>query len=273
MTTANKWMIAAPLSLLLMITNYGSLAAAGPITHAYLAERFLDYFPLDNPGDIESFMLGTLFPDIRYIAKIDRAKTHYEGITLDAVINEPSPFIAGMKFHSWVDDRRSSLFRNNYVYDALPKKLDTKAKVALVKLIEDQIVFGMYNGRHCRRFLHNIIQEELEWGIAKSDVNKWHDTLLLYFKLSPANIVSLLSLYDVAVIWFTREDASYWSDLIEASSHQDPFQEHVTDLLNHLETLIREELCCIIHHYTDQPPAHVRQARLKENHRGHKEFF
>ena len=82
------------------------LHAAGPITHAFLAELFFKQFPKYDSEEQKAFRLGTLFPDVRYLGTIPREETHFPEMTLEEVLEETNPFLAGMKFHSYVRKER-----------------------------------------------------------------------------------------------------------------------------------------------------------------------
>ena len=77
---------------------------AGPIGHIVLALSLLNG-PLADK-DRAAFMLGTTFPDIRYLGVIERGKTHNNHATWQNVQTESSSFKAGMDFHALVDRGR-----------------------------------------------------------------------------------------------------------------------------------------------------------------------
>lgn len=76
---------------------------AAPITHLVLAEKIFDEDL--SLFDRKEFLLGTLFPDIRYLKTIDHDKTHFNNLKITDLAGGNS-FLAGAKFHSIVDDAR-----------------------------------------------------------------------------------------------------------------------------------------------------------------------
>lgn len=64
----------------------------------------------------EAFLVGTLFPDIRYITHFPREKTHFNVNSLKEVGETSSPFDAGMKFHAWVDRVREEFVISSGIY-------------------------------------------------------------------------------------------------------------------------------------------------------------
>ena len=76
---------------------------AAPITHIALTEKIFNN--IFHNYDKKEFIIGTSFPDIRYLGTIDREKTHLSVNNLEN-INDKSSFISGMKFHALVDKVR-----------------------------------------------------------------------------------------------------------------------------------------------------------------------
>jgi len=71
------------------------------ITHIVLTSKVFDQtFVKFNKSE---FYIGTIFPDIRYLGVIDRAKTHFADVTLDSVLGAKTSFLAGLLFHNLVD--------------------------------------------------------------------------------------------------------------------------------------------------------------------------
>jgi len=73
---------------------------AAPVSHVVYA---LEYLKVHPEYEKYKFLRGTVFPDIRYVADIERPLTHPEGVTLDKVDAEADSWRAGFLFHNWVD--------------------------------------------------------------------------------------------------------------------------------------------------------------------------
>ena len=73
---------------------------AASVSHIVYA---LEYLKEHSEYDKYKFLRGTVFPDIRYVADIERSLTHPEGVTLDKVDAEADSWRAGFLFHNWVD--------------------------------------------------------------------------------------------------------------------------------------------------------------------------
>ncbi len=73
--------------------KWGFMMAA-PVGHLYLAIQILSG-PLCEVKE-RDFLIGTLFPDIRYPAQIARELTHKSHVTWQEIINEKDPFMQGI---------------------------------------------------------------------------------------------------------------------------------------------------------------------------------
>jgi|GEM_PF-5667523 hypothetical protein len=80
-----------------------------PLTHHHFALLFLRYASL-NEEQRRAFLVGTQFPDIRFIAGGELLKnrllTHPAVNSLNEITGQQSPYIAGKLLHSYVDDKR-----------------------------------------------------------------------------------------------------------------------------------------------------------------------
>jgi len=86
----------------------------GSITHLAYAERYLRKNPT---RDLKKFILGTIFPDIRYIARIERDLTHKKfrpNLNLSAL----DSFKAGWKLHIYLDSQWNKIVKNSRFYDS-----------------------------------------------------------------------------------------------------------------------------------------------------------
>lgn len=146
---------------------------AGLTTHIALTEKvftklFTDY---DKPG----FIVGTSFPDIRYLNVVEREQTHLSNITLEDIKNEPNSFMAGFKFHSLVDEVRERFIVSKGVYDLLPSsRLTTQA----LKIYEDRLLFNKINGQEeVAKYFDRILPEELEFDVPEIKISEWHQII------------------------------------------------------------------------------------------------
>lgn len=153
---------------------------ATPITHIVLTEKIFDRFFKDKLR--KDFFIGTLFSDIRYLKVIDRNKTHYGNLTLNDLKKDDS-FLAGVKFHSILDAAREKYIVANDVYSLCP---ESEHITQSLKLLED-VIFYQYieDWNEYINYLNKILPSEINFGIAKKDIQKWHSLLQQYFQKQP----------------------------------------------------------------------------------------
>lgn len=170
---------------------------AGPIAHVMLALSILPKLLPEQDAktliltdkNIKEFVLGSTFPDIRYITKnIKREDTHFKNITLEIVrekIRENKFFQAGVIFHSFVDELRDKYMNKKNVYKIMPR---SENAVRAIKFLEDNILYKkIQNKNQVIKYFDTILDEELkfytsEGCIYKSDVKNWHKLMQTYFE-------------------------------------------------------------------------------------------
>ncbi len=219
----------------IFFTNF-FVEASGPISHAYLSKRFFEYYPKYTHEEKKAFMIGSLFPDIRYLGTTHREETHFENVTIQEILDEKSPFLAGMKFHSYVDIVRENCVIKDKVYEQLAD-ISTKNMTTFLKFVEDEIIYSQIsNWEDCVEMLSDIAADELQWGINDSTIRKWHNLLALFFSNPPSTVVFLLNLDSIGVLEFSKEEVAYWSRVLKPVAQNPKMQRYVKELLNHFET-------------------------------------
>ncbi|KKQ32333.1 MAG: hypothetical protein US49_C0010G0033 [candidate division TM6 bacterium GW2011_GWF2_37_49] len=130
--------------------------------------------------DKKSFIIGTSFPDIRYLNVIDRKKTHIKNVSWDQILQEKNPFKIGYLFHSFVDQLFDDFMIKQNIYEKLPKSQFTPQSF---KLFADKVLY-----KRMRRQLpgiidcfDDVISEELSFEIKREDIIRWHSFLKKYF--------------------------------------------------------------------------------------------
>jgi hypothetical protein len=153
---------------------------AAPITHIALTEKIFDKFFKNKKK--KDFFIGTLFPDIQYLKVIDRNKTHYNNLVLNDLEKDNS-FLTGVKFHSILDIAREKFIVANNVYSLCP---ESKYITQSLKLLEDEIFYQhIEDWNEYIDYLNEILPDEINFGVAKSDIKKWHLLLQQYFLKQP----------------------------------------------------------------------------------------
>jgi len=148
-----------------------------PLMHIALAIIALKG-PFNNTNK-KDFILGTSFPDIRYLKVIDRKQTHVKDIVWNRIDQKQSNFKLGYLFHSWIDNIFDEFIRNNDI----PKKLQSKTySTQSFKFFADKIIYNKMKSSFAEVdcYFDDINKEELSFGIQKEAVMQWHKWILKY---------------------------------------------------------------------------------------------
>lgn len=161
---------------------------AGAISHVVYAEKALATFLSTSNKDL--FLIGTLFPDIRTPAKLERKKTHPLNLYLDDVRAEQDPFTAGLLFHSVIDEARENFVIKQKVYDLIPEIYSSH--IAL-KVCEDRYLYSKISSWEALAQLNDTIYEpELRFGVLRPIIVQWHEMHRKLFRESITEVGSPL---------------------------------------------------------------------------------
>ncbi len=156
---------------------------AAPVAHIFCALALLNSGKL-KVDDKQAFILGTSFPDIRYLDVIERAETHKKNVTWDDVVNAPSSFEAGMLLHALLDHVRENYVEIHHLYDQLP---NNPYRTHVLKFFEDILLYDyVTEWPHIITYFDTIAQEEKKYGIAMPYLRIWHKLLQQYISQHPS---------------------------------------------------------------------------------------
>lgn len=144
---------------------------AGPVTHIVLALQALALMPDKNP---QEFIIGTSFPDIRYLGVISREQTHFNNspISFDEVKREQDSFKAGMMFHVLVDQVREQEVIKQGLYGMIPRStyagsvLKLNEDILLHKYLQDLPLICSY--------FDTVLDQERAFGVDQQYLRAWH---------------------------------------------------------------------------------------------------
>ncbi len=207
--------------------------AAAPLTHLVIAEEYLAHHP---EMERKAFLVGTVFPDIRYLGNVTRSETHEFGLTLTDISECASSFRAGMKLHSFVDEIRENLVTQWKIYDIL-KDVEGKHHATLLKLIEDEILYDRVDVSDFLPLFYQIDENETEFGITSPQAQKWHLFVVGYLNQKPSKLLSFLAESDRPFLNVPHETVKTWSDQLPLLVNQENIQNYVRDLHAHFSLL------------------------------------
>lgn len=207
------------------------LYSAGPITHVALGQKWLSYeAPNYTDEQKKLFLLGTVFPDIRYLGVIKREQTHYKGVTLSAIRKTSSPFQQGVLFHSFVDEFREKWVKEHKT-EAKLTDVAVNQKHTFLKIIEDQINYSEQSWGSFRQYLMSIPADEKQYGIDDKALSEWHAGLTLYFTASPMVLLTQFSLLEKDIFTIKASAVKQWATLLPEYVERTEMKQHVADMM------------------------------------------
>lgn len=209
--------------------------AAGPLTHAYLSELFFDHFPKYTEEEKNQFRAGTLFPDIRYLGGILREETHFDSMTLNEILSEPSPFIAGVKFHSYVDSTREDYVSRSQIYEHV-REIQMPHMASFLKIVEDEILFPKNSWDAWIEALQKIYPEELQWNIKKKSIRKWHLWMNASFAQSPSASIAFFVSAGEPFLNIPHDELILWNLSLIPLANSEGLLQYTESLIEHFET-------------------------------------
>lgn len=157
---------------------------ASQITHVTYGQLVLDKF-LKGRKDLSprDFFIGTLFPDIRYRAKLTKDKTHVSINRIDDLRTMQTSFGVGLHIHCLIDAERERVVKKLGFYNIFP--LDVFTSYAM-KFVEDEFTYRRFaDWERVKGYLNYIVDEE-KMFTPEEVVRDWHRGLQGYFSEPPS---------------------------------------------------------------------------------------
>lgn len=213
----------------------GFVNAAAPATHVVFAEMWLDANHIHDPIVRSEFIVGTLFPDIRYLGTIDRDQTHESKITPEKIRNADTYFRGGMRLHVFVDVKREKFIKKYGTYSHLndiPKDL----RVLFLKILEDEILWNDCEWSRIIEMLQVIYPEQLlyvDQGIAEY----WHQKMSLSLGQRPSLFLKQLADNNQGFLKADAETIKLWAEILSDYAADPYFIKYTYNLKEHLFSL------------------------------------
>jgi hypothetical protein len=232
-----KYFIFWIITIVSIITHI-SLIPAGPVTHGLLGYLWLDQCGIHySQKQQNNFIIGNLFPDIRHPAELPRNITHEVDISLADIYHQTDGFLAGKKFHAWVDDARESFMnpeRKQSLY-ALFSDVPESDLSLFVKFLEDEVLFSRANWNRVRSAITTINPNELKFPISITTLKEWHQLILDHFTYSPHAIFDQLAKANQPYGVIKPSIVNSWSKALSFYSQLPEVQCHVQDLMHYFK--------------------------------------
>jgi hypothetical protein len=209
---------------------------AGPITHIVLTDKiFNQFFSNFNKNE---FLIGTSFPDIRYLTNsIDRDTTHFNGTNLNLKsLDKDNSFIAGAQFHVIVDEVREQYIVNNNLYNLVP---ESKYLTQCIKGLEDELLYEKINTWQdiSQSLNNNIPYDNIPFKLDKVYIDKWYSALREYFAFSPTPESRERF---ITQIGFSKQDAFLINKLISEVKQNEEVKNIIYGLFDRFLILLEE---------------------------------
>jgi hypothetical protein len=224
-------------SFVLFLCSYTPLSA-GPVIHALLTDHFFRLVPKYDDSEKEAFRAGSLFSDIRYLGQLSCTDS-YSNATLQDILNEPSPFIAGMMFHDLVDSLRENFVVQGNHHQLLAD-LSIEHPSTYLKFLEDEIIFPSLEKSHWKDLVKNIHPDERLWGVDEEVLKRWHYLLDLSFSYYPSTLIFLAHLKGKGLLNVSPEELAIWYATFEPTAKRDDVKTYVTNLFKMFASQVKQ---------------------------------
>jgi hypothetical protein len=197
---------------------------AAPITHIVYAQIFVKH----RTFNIEDFIRGTSFPDIRYLGVIERENTHAKISNISQISNDSS-FKAGMDFHSFIDIKREEILEKEVLY---AENSGRKMFKTALKFYEDEIFYKeLASTDKIIRAFNTAHEHEKTFNIPNTSLIKWHKLLQKYIAQKPNNLIREELLHE---IHFTKQQIHSIEEAITTLKLHPDFNNIVNQTFNKL---------------------------------------
>lgn len=221
--------------LLLLLVFPFVIHAAGPLTHLVLGEEFFKCTTSLQPEDRDAFLIGNVFPDIRYLGEISRSETHEVGVQLDDIYGAPTPFIAGMRLHAYVDEVREEFALQMNIYDLLEGQI---LQAHFLKLIEEEILYNEMEAQGFISVFDTVIDDELAWKVSHQ---RWHRYMRDYLSKRPSVLLRELAEKNIPYFNISPETILLWSELLPMMAEKQEFRDYVQAMMEMFSLKFRHE--------------------------------
>ncbi|MFO1258500.1 MAG: hypothetical protein U1E78_08860 [Gammaproteobacteria bacterium] len=229
--------------LIFIVLNFFAVTsmACGPAMHAYLGQMWLDTHEVKDKIARRDFIIGTLFPDIRYMGHVSRSQTHEKHVTLERIDKENNFFKKGMLFHAYVDEQHEKFTNKSKAYVNLPKDIKSSREI-FIELISDEIIFDEAWIKPLARDINTVINDEKILGLTELDLYPWHMLLNAYFMDPPSENLKRLNYLGRDLKFLKAKTVETWSKKLPEMKENAYYQKYTGDLINFFRAKIMTQV-------------------------------
>jgi|GEM_PF-3109828 len=207
-----------------------SFCFATPVTYVYFGQKWADHFHEEyTEEDRAAFMMGVVFPDIRYLNIKMPREPNASDITKSLVLDEENPFEQGRLFHYFFLNFRDSVVEELSLFDKLTNAPEDNRDLLLM-LLEDHNYFDEIDRNGVKSYFQNVIEDEEYTGVPYHTLRTWHRIVTQYYGMSAFAIVRRLRQFDFGMFGASKETVAEWAREFPALLESDAFQVYVADL-------------------------------------------
>jgi hypothetical protein len=156
---------------------------AGLVAHIFCALAILQSGALKIENE-KAFIIGSCYPDIRYLGVIDRATTHYNNVRWEDIVAASSDFQKGVLLHNLVDEVRIAQLEKPHA-TRLPSLPIMRSQI--MKFFEDSLLYHQVaDWQKILHYFDDIYPEERFQGIADTALTTWHQFIKAYCRQQPS---------------------------------------------------------------------------------------
>lgn len=215
--------------------------ACAPAMHAYLGQMWLDAYQVKEATTRRDFMIGTLFPDIRYMGHVSRSQTHEKHVTLEQIDKEKNYFKKGMLFHAYVDEQHEKFTNRSKAYQNLPKDIKSSREI-FIELISDEIIFDQAWIKPIATDINTVINDEKILGLTEFDLYPWHMLLNAYFMDPPSQNLQRLTMIGRDIKFLKAKTIETWAKRLPEMKKNAYYQKYTADLISFFRTKITTQV-------------------------------
>lgn len=216
---------------------------AFPATHLTVTERWLLHNEDYDDEQMRAVVLGTVYPDIRYLGEHSRSETHPADVTIQSIAEAETPFQQGVLLHVFLDDERWRLIQEWNVHALLDEAAPGLSPIdrdTFLKLVEDEILSENRMWLTVQRYLTIVIPEEIENGTSLHTALRWHMIVSRYLSDGPSNVFRQLALAGRGFLGRSPDLVAEWSTrLTEVAAHPN-MRDYVDRLVDHFDALFQQ---------------------------------